>query len=176
MVCYTDKFSSRICEHGTKGCTIVHNQLVNPEDFRPKVNGQGDKYSWPLYKWLCKYKQYNNVYKTRSGDLLIGTTIKDTSQFRGKFLKVLCRAPTNLKMISFHDYGMQDVTEEFWADYAIRGMCAINPNYHDWEYIENTNMRVCNNCGIQQESMTVYAPKLIWISKNTIQEALYAGD
>ncbi len=157
--------------------------MLNPEDFRPKEDGKGDKYSWPLYKWLHKYRKstfnskygtkYSNVYKTKSGDLFIGTAIDN--RYYGKFLRTLCRAPTNLKMIAFYvpAEDMKDVTEEFWADYTIRGMCAIHPNYHDWEYVKN--IRICNNCGIQQESMVVYEPKLVWISKYTIQEALYAG-
>lgn len=151
---------------------------LNPEDFRPKVNGKADFYSWVLYKWLKKYtprRIHTNVYKIETGELFIGT-VSPIGMFAGRRLRELCRAPTNLTLFYIPKFKAVDITEEFWKHYAKCGLCAIHPTIHSWNYVDNKNMRTCSRCGVEEESMTVYAPKLIWISKNTIQEALYAGD
>lgn len=120
---------------------------INPEEFKPKVKGESDFFSWKLYRWLYNHKDKTNIFKCNN-DLWIGELWDN--DFVGVNLRHLCRYGRNPEIMC-HSYetkdGWDDVNEWFWSEYSRIGVCAIHGDYaHKWNYLYPTK-RKCEYCG-----------------------------
>ena len=149
---------------------------VNPQSIKPAVRGKSYFFSWQLYRWarqkpeLCSvfagtWNSFNGIDRDNP-TLYIGLMDED-GWFHGKPLRGLCSHGANLQSWAFgpaHDTGnWNDVTEEFWADYLKRGVCAIHGDLaHEWEYTVDGKARSCLWCNKQERQKTIYRPVKVW--------------
>jgi hypothetical protein len=150
---------------------------LNPEDFRPKVKGESDFFSWQLYRWLKKHKHYTRIYKgtwnsitghdlSRDVFYIGRKDDKDSSWCHCRELRNLCTYRSGLEMFAYGGcHGVkdwEDVTEWFWDEYRRIGVCAIHGDYaHKWNYLYPTK-RKCEYCGKIETSHTKTIKQEVW--------------
>lgn len=154
--------------------------IPRPRDIKPKVSGKADFFSWRLYQFaLKKGEQSMQVFRStwnpitghdpdREGLLYIGRRFDD-GWFHGKDLRSVCApfGPITQCWAYGPSHGIEewrDVTEEFWADYLKRGVCAIHGDRaHKWGQDEDeSDERTCLYCGKQEKKRIVMVPREIW--------------
>lgn len=149
---------------------------MEAEQVKPLKKGVSDFYSWQLYRWLKKKPRYNKIYEGvwNSFDgynperrvLYMG--LMDGGCFLGTQLRQLCRHGAKLESWAFchkehHVEEWVDVTEDFWRDYNLKGVCAIHGDFaHKWSYVPWTDERICQHCGKIEKRSFVFVPKVIW--------------
>ncbi len=147
---------------------------IKAPDICPKIEGENDFYSWPLYRWLSNFPSRKSVFLGLSIDRgterlipYIGTM--SNGEFRGRALREMC----------FHKDGpmytdvftevngtlvWEDITEAFWSDYLRIGVCAIFGSIaHDWEYISEAT-RKCKHCKKAERKVIKQVPMTLWES------------
>jgi len=149
---------------------------IDSKGIKPKVRGESDFFSWQLYRW-AKAKPYlcsvfSGTWNSISGvdrdkSVLYIGLMDDDGCFHGKPLRGLSVYRGSLQSLAYgpaHDTAnWKDVTEEFWADYLKRGVCAIHGDLaHEWEYTVDGKARSCLWCNKQEHKKTVYKPVEIW--------------
>ena len=148
--------------------------IIKAEDFKPKVRGESDFYSWQLYRWLKKYPDYSEVWSgtwnSATGHdperpvLYIGKMFDD-GWFHGKNLRSTCVYKAKIQAWAFsnghHVEEWTDCTEAFWTDYRLKGVCAIHgDNAHEWD--TDGKERQCKFCGKREIQKAVMVQKLVW--------------
>ncbi|MDD2462457.1 MAG: hypothetical protein PHI97_00505 [Desulfobulbus sp.] len=145
------------------------------DKYKPKVNGKSDFFSWNLYIWLKKNPEYCRIYKgvwnSANGydpsrpTLYIGFVADNW--FHGTMLRRVCNL--GLKEHTWA-YGPRDshldewidITDEFFADYERRGVCAIHDDMvHVWEK-SSPDERRCVYCGKTETRAIIFAPQEVW--------------
>ena len=144
-------------------------------NIKPKVKGQSDFFSWQLFRWIRKnptaFRIYAGTWNSVDGVnpdkpvLYIGHEREDVKWISARKLRNLCCVNQDLKSYSYgpcHDIAnWVDVTEVFWAEYMVKGVCAIHGNNsHKW--LGDPSRRVCQHCGKAQESETIMIPTTVW--------------
>ena len=148
---------------------------IDAEEYKPKVRGRADFFSWQLYKWLKKKPYYCRVYKGAwnviSGHdpdnpwLYIG--LINDGYFSGNLLRRICRHGQRLESWAYcsktHRVDeWEDVTEWFFSEYEKKGVCAIHGDFaHKWQPL-NSNQRICEYCKKVETSSVTFGPKVRW--------------
>lgn len=151
-------------------------QVVNPENYKPQQKGKADFFSWQLYKWMKKKPDFCHIYKgfwnSATGYdperpvLYIG--LLEDGCFMGHMLRRICTSGNKLESWAFcsKEYHLDewvDITEEFFADYQKRGVCAIHDDTaHKWTDDQNTSMRTCEYCGKTERQRLIFVPQMVW--------------
>jgi hypothetical protein len=150
---------------------------INPEEFRPRVNGESDFYSWQLYRWLKSgrfARVYRGTWNSGTGHdperptLYIGIKDPDNPMwFTGRQLAHLCTRDSDLDSGAYggghYVQEWEDVTEWFWNEYRRIGVCAIHGDFaHKWDKIYPTK-RVCLYCGKVETKRTRYKKVEEWV-------------
>ena len=151
---------------------------VSAKNFKPKVRGKSDKFSWNLYR-LLKDWEGREISVVRigwntldggcdisRGSLYICCDLSVPDWMHGnQIVRVMCEGPKAANVAfgmmgskPWHHYDREDVTEWFFREYADKGRCLLVPNWsHDWIEI-NVNARKCRHCG-KHERREVYTKR-----------------
>jgi hypothetical protein len=145
---------------------------IDPQEFKPRVHGVSDFYSWNLYRWLKNNTHMNriwltpeNVFLPEKGTLVIGSE-RDGQWIHGSRLIAVCNSRKSLQSWAYHGGfktpEWKDVTEEFFAQYATIGVCAIHrDNAHKWNIDGDT--RVCEYCGKVEKKTIEFREHVTWV-------------
>lgn len=150
---------------------------ISANNFKPKVRGKSDKFSWNLYRLLKEWEDDVSVIRIgwnfldgqcsldrgqlyicrdpKSGDFLSGNEIH---QIMGQGPSKAHVAIGMMSKTPWWKHEWEDVTEWFFREYADKGRCLIVPNWsHEWIEI-NSNARKCKHCG-QHQRREVYTKR-----------------
>lgn len=142
--------------------------MNNPEEFRPKIKGISDFFSWNLYRWMKNHKECTTVY-AKDADLTylwIGYKYPDEEgTFTGVSLRSICNTGINpsIGCYAFNDGSdWGNINKHFWSEYRRIGVCAIwGDRAHKWHKI-NDDHRICEYCKKAQIRRIEMVPKEIW--------------
>lgn len=147
---------------------------IRAQDFKPKVKGKSDFFSWNFYTFLKRTHKsrclvyrghWNSItgYDKSRPTLYVGQI--DGRDFFGKTIISITNGNRQEGCYShpnFHIEEWEDITEEFYEQYAKIGVCAIHKDRaHKWDYQEER--RVCQYCGKTQYKKVVFKPEVIWV-------------
>lgn len=146
---------------------------INPEEFRPKEKEKSDFYSWNLYRWLRRqnkepeWAKKTRIYKSQEGELFIGVNYERTDQdmVSGVRLRYLCSGSGSKILPRLGCWSgsesWQDITDEFYAEYRKKGVCAIHGDFaHNFTVDGDT--RTCNYCGKVEKKTIKIIEKVVW--------------
>ena len=146
------------------------------EDLKPEVNGDSDKYSWNLYRYLRKHKGKVTVFKAR-GKPMLPYHIRlssipqcDDDCCRGKRLNGV-----GLNEILRGDFGEVhlitdvpyiDITKKFMREYRKGGVCFLYPNHtaYDFKWETRKRVRTCGYCGYKERKRVRYHREEYWVA------------
>lgn len=165
--------------------------MFNVKQIKPEVKGESDKYSWNLYSWMNKYKNYESLkvyYTDNEFDLedfdnykvLIGCKIQNTNDILGNRLTEIIRnGIKKTDCYCFCAFGgfdtktFIDITDIFWKNYIQKGRCFLFGHDDVWllgdknryTYVGKSSRR-CNWCGRWEHreilKETIIKRKEIW--------------
>lgn len=146
---------------------------VNPKEFKPKLRGKSDKFSWRIFKFLVKYAPYGlQVYRVGwcplggivpvdSGELMFVLDNGDGWPITARIKRVTVvgndasGAVISWSGKNWRQLEKEDVTDWFFREYARIGRCLFQPEWsHDFIKI-NRNSRKCRHCGGHQKRAVV---------------------
>lgn len=145
---------------------------INPESIKPKVHGFSDFFSWNLYRYLKKYNNqriylapFDYFHGVKGPMVLVVGEERDGRWIHGGRLRSLCngvwKSPPNRFAYPNTKY-WADITDEFFADYLKRGVCAIHGDTaHKW--IDNGDNRVCEYCAKKQVKVIKIVETADWV-------------
>lgn len=150
---------------------------IAAEEFKTKIPGASDKYSWQLYRWLKKHPtattiwrgSWNSITGVSDDPVLYIGEKRDGVWIHCRQLRNLCCAGQGLEMFAYgapHDTrNWSDVTDWFWNKYREIGVCAIHGDYaHD--FIESGDSRRCKYCGVVEVKKTEMRPVTRWVKED----------
>lgn len=133
---------------------------------RPKESGVSDKYSWNIYRFLRKYRNWDiKVLDTKEWGRIFSFSIHpDNGEksnlecgYSGRSIQAILTLNWNQSLETYFYLSpckeYQDITEDFFKKYLLIGRCIFDPDhswYHDSKirYTQVTkNSRRCNWCG-----------------------------
>lgn len=154
---------------------VIAAKKVDAKEFKPKVVGKSDFFSWQLFKWLRKNPHYTRIYrshwcsqlgeKVKTPVLYIG--LRQDGCMNGANLRNICHAGAQLQAWAYCFQEMdvdswEDVTDEFYESYRSIGVCAIHgDNWHDW--VTDGEKRSCSRCKVSETKVVKMVPKESWI-------------
>lgn len=139
---------------------------ITPQNIKPKKRGVADFWSWQLYQWVLKNPLATFIHKDSEGVLYIGTGIDSEGWLHGAELRQICGHGQKLQTWAYRPgsvKGLENITEEFWAEYNLSGICAIHGDFaHKWKTLND--YRSCDYCGKEETRITKMVEKTEWVA------------
>jgi hypothetical protein len=143
-------------------------ETLKAKDFKPQKIGVSDKFSSNIFRFMCKHASMLRVFRFHEGEKesvyfgvpddtgqLIGVRLKELINTRGKF---------NLWSFGLPD-NAQEMTEEFWKNYAQHGACYVDGWYHNFTDSDDSNSRICEYCGKIEIKKVEMVPHEYWVAE-----------
>lgn len=127
---------------------------IAPERVKPLARGKSGFFSWHLYEWLKRHPEHTRIYRGNvhyPGAIYIGK--QDGRFLHGALLEVVAKKGQTLDCWAFVDKDKTkwvDITEEFWAEYQSKGVCAIFTDGSAHVYSVADDSRECLYCGVKK--------------------------
>lgn len=155
-------------------------EVLTAAKYNHTLNG-GNFYSKGLYQWLKKNKEYNRIYLSpwnsctgydKENPVMMIGKMFDDGWFYGNSLKSVCRVGGTRQVFAFGFKSMhldewQDITDDFVAQYELKGRCHIHGDYdHDFTD-ESGDLKKCDRCCAEfvKVEKTVTKQVVSWIKK-----------
>lgn len=152
---------------------------VDVNTIKPAKRGTSDFFSYQLYRWARAKPHAMQIWRgtwnpatgvdRNTPTLYIGHMDKAESGelwLHGRALRNLCLRGQTLNGYVYgpeHDTAAwEDITEQWWAEYARIGVCAIHGDFaHAWR--EDDDTRACRHCGKRQRRTTTLVEHSTWV-------------
>jgi hypothetical protein len=156
---------------------------IDAAAFKPSRKGEGDFYSWQLYRWLLKYPRLHHVYRSENC-VMTGTISAHPQLYIGKYsggrlcgvqLQKLCTLnapirPSITRKPPFIDNSWVDVTSDFFNEYRQKGVCALYGDlWHEWKLSDSEKERTCTRCNTREEKIVKMVPHTSWKKINALR-------